>query len=111
MQVAVVVVVIPILVAMPTMIVLIPPAVLISPTALARLVQLVPPMFGLPAPIPVMLNGLMQPVVGVHDAVLARALGAQPGRRHQNSGKAHRGKDSSSRKPTIQTKSHTSKSS
>jgi len=69
--VAVVIVVIPIAVVMPTMSVFIPPFVVSFPAAFPFFVQFMAPMLGLVALVSVMLNGFVQFVVHMRDATLA----------------------------------------
>jgi hypothetical protein len=76
--VAVMIVVIPIALGMPAMCVFIPPSTIGVPAALPRFVQFMTPAFGLLAPVAMMLNGFVQPVVRARNAALAIvAIGAQ----------------------------------
>jgi len=75
---AIMIVVIPIALGMPAMCVFIPPSMTDAPAVLPRFVQFMTPTFGLLAPIAMMLNGFVQPVVRARNAALAIvAIGAQ----------------------------------
>jgi hypothetical protein len=76
--VAVVVVIIPIVFRMPAMLMFIPPSMTGVPAALPRFVEFMTPAFCLLAPIAMMLNGFVQPVVRARNAALAIvAIGTQ----------------------------------
>jgi len=72
--VAIVIVVIPIAVGMPTVAVFVPPAVPLIPAAFPRLVQFVPGMIGLSAVPAMVLHGFMQSVIRLGDAALAAGI-------------------------------------
>ncbi len=74
---AVVIVLIPVAVPMPTVVVFIPPSVSHLPAVLPRFVQLLAPMSGLLAPVSVMLNRFVELVIGPRDPTLASVLGPQ----------------------------------
>jgi hypothetical protein len=75
---AVVIVVVPIVLGVPTMLVLIPPAMGAVPAILARFVQFVPSLISLFAFAAVVLDGFMKTVIGPADATLAIVVvGAQ----------------------------------
>jgi hypothetical protein len=71
---AIVVVVIPIAIGMPTMAVFIPPAMPLSPALFASLVQFVTPALGLPAVPAVMFDGFVEFVICLGDAPLASVV-------------------------------------
>ena len=73
----IVVVIVPIAVRMPSMLVFIPPSVIRGPAALALVVQDVTPFRCLLTLIAVMLDGLVQIVIGFRDASLAVVVSAQ----------------------------------
>jgi len=76
--VTIVVVVVPIAVGVPTMLVLIPPAMGAVPAIVARFVQFMPRMIRLFAFAAVMLDGFMKTMIGPGDAFLASVvIGAQ----------------------------------
>ena len=78
---AIVIVVIPIAIGMPTMAVFIPPAMPLSPALFASLVQFMTPALGLPAIPAVMFHGFVEFVVRLGDAALTTivVLGRCPG--------------------------------
>ncbi len=79
------VMVIPVAVGMPTMAVFIPPPVRVRPAVFARLVQLLPRVYHLPAFPAVMFGGFVQPMIGFCDAPLARPfIGANRRWTHEN---------------------------
>jgi hypothetical protein len=80
--VAVVIVVIPIAIGVPAVSIFVPPTMPLLPAALARFVQFVARMVGLPAVPAVVLNGFVQSVVGSGDTPLASivAFGGCSGR-------------------------------
>jgi hypothetical protein len=69
-----VIAVIPIAFFMPPSLVLIPPAMMLTPALFARFLQLVPFVIRLPAVPPVMLNRFMQLVVGMGNPPLAALI-------------------------------------
>jgi len=71
----VVVVIVPVAIAAPTMAIFIPPTVAITPATLPGLVQFMTPVVCLAAVPAVMLNGLVEFVVGSIDAPLAIIIG------------------------------------
>jgi len=76
--VAIVVVVIPIAIGMPTVFVFVPPAMSAAPAILARLVQFMPGLISLFAFASMMLDGFMKMMIGPGDATLAIVvIGAQ----------------------------------
>jgi hypothetical protein len=76
--VAVVIMVVPIAFRMPAMLMFIPPSMTGAPAVLPRFVEFMTPTFGLLAPVAVMLDGFVQPVVRARNAALAIvAIGAQ----------------------------------
>jgi hypothetical protein len=60
----------PVALGVPTMIVFIPPAVIGAPAMLACFMQVMACVVGLGASIPMMLDGLMQPVIGSCDSTV-----------------------------------------
>ena len=77
-MIAVTIVVVPIAVGVPTMLVLIPPAMGAVPAIVARFVQFMPRMIRLFAFAAVMLDGFMKTVIGLGDAPLTIVvIGAQ----------------------------------
>jgi hypothetical protein len=68
---AVVIVVIPIAFRMPATLVFIPPSMSGAPAVLPRFAEFMTPAFGLPAPIAMVRNGVVQPVVRARNAALA----------------------------------------
>jgi len=72
---AVVIVVIPVAIAMPTVPVFIPPPPPHLPTVLPRFVQFMAPMSGLLAPVSVILNGFVELVIRTRDSTLAIVIG------------------------------------
>jgi hypothetical protein len=83
--VAIVIMVVPIAFRMPAMLMFIPPSMTGAPAVLPRFVEFMTPTFGLLAPVAVMLNGFVQPVVRPRNAALAIvAVGAQTWRRGQH---------------------------
>jgi hypothetical protein len=68
---AVVVVIVPVAVGVPSMAIFVPPTMVCSVAALALFMQLVAPMVGLAAVIPVMLDGFMEVVIDFGEALLA----------------------------------------
>jgi hypothetical protein len=95
--VAVVIVIIPIAIAVPAVIIFIPPSMIGSPAGLARFVQFVAPVFSLLAPRAVVLDGFVQFVIGSGDAPLAGSIGTQAWScgKHQNAGQRCGGQGSS----------------
>lgn len=73
-MVAIVVMIIPVAVSMPTTIVFVPPLVLVSPTPLARFAQFVAGVFCLFAFPSMMFAGFVQLMVGFRQASLASAF-------------------------------------
>jgi len=69
--VTVVIAIIPVVIAVPAVAIFIPPAMAFAPAAFPGLVQLMTPVVCLPAVPPVVLDRLMQLVVGPGDAPLA----------------------------------------
>lgn len=69
--VVIMVVIIPIAIRMPAMPVFIPPSMMTVPAALPLFAQLMAPVFGLPTFVTVMLDGLVQLVIGFRNASLA----------------------------------------
>jgi hypothetical protein len=70
--VAIMVVIIPVAVRVPTMIVFLPPLVCVRPAILSRLVQLLARVYHLSAFPTVVFGGFVQPMIGFCDAPLAR---------------------------------------
>jgi hypothetical protein len=70
-SVVVVIAIIPVVLGAPAMLVLIPPAMLLPPAALARFVQFAALVVGLAAVAPVAFDGFVQLVLGMSDATLA----------------------------------------
>jgi hypothetical protein len=63
---------------MPATLVFIPPSMSGVPAVLPRFAEFMTPGFGLPAPVAIMINGCVQPVVRARDAALAIVvIGAQ----------------------------------
>ena len=79
--VAIVVAIIPITVMMPTTIMFIPPLPALSPAPLASFVQLVAPVFGLPAVKSVALDGLVELVLGMRGTAVTIGIVAGCARR------------------------------
>jgi hypothetical protein len=81
MLVAIVIVVIPIPIGMPTTAVFVPPTMPLIPAAFPRFAQFVPRMLGLSAVPAMMFRGFVQSVVRLGDAALATivVLGRRPG--------------------------------
>jgi hypothetical protein len=67
---AIMVVIIPVAVGAPPVLMFVPPTMVAGPAALARLVQLGAPMIGLPAVVAMMLDCLMQLMIGFPHAPL-----------------------------------------
>jgi hypothetical protein len=63
--------IVPVVLLVPTMFILAPPAMMLTPAALARFVEFVTLVLGPPAVASVALDGLMQLMVGVCDPSLA----------------------------------------
>lgn len=81
MVVAVVIVIIPIAFRAPAMLMFIPPSMIGVPAALPRFVEFMTPAFGLLAPVAMVLNGFVEPVVRARDAALA-IVAISPQSRH-----------------------------
>jgi hypothetical protein len=71
------VVVVPVVFGMPATLVFIPPAVIALPTIFASFVKVAARMVCLTAIAAMMLNGLVQAMIGLSDTPLAIAIGAQ----------------------------------
>ena len=76
----IVVVIIPVVVAVPTVTVGVPPAVVVIPTISAGFCKLMPVMFGLRAVGSMFRNSFVKVVIGFDGALLAIILGARSGR-------------------------------
>ncbi len=70
-MVAIVIVFVPVTLLVPAMLVLIPPAMELAPTALARLAQLVPPPFCILAPRPIFIDRNVQQLIRSRNPALA----------------------------------------
>lgn len=80
---AIMVVIIPVAVAMPAMVMFIPPLLPLSPTALPDFVQFMAPVVCLPAGIAMVLNSLMKFVVRVRGPPVAIVVGRGSRRQEQ----------------------------
>jgi hypothetical protein len=92
-MIAVVVVIVPVAVRVPSVVIFVPPTMIRSVAALALLMQLVAPMVGLTALRSMMLDGFMEVVVDLRDALLA-IIGT---RDRNSSGKCKEARQGSSR--------------
>jgi hypothetical protein len=99
----VVITIIPIALIVPAVLIFVPPAIVRLPAMFALFVQFVARLGRLPALITVMLNGLMQPVVGMSNPPLTIIIGVQPG----NSGQRHKsGQRNRRQRPLPQKQPH-----